>query len=232
LNIIIGFLQKTLFKYVSLLPTYNALKAMSVNILIWLFLRHFLIELTALSLCRGPPPSLNHTNSNLEERILKNYTDSDYAINKYSEGIVYKFADGIVEVTLADYLRDNPGKTEEDFARLKALSDEIYHQQDRQAQRTCRLDVSIHGLEKTYFIAPPAIDTELIQKYEADRAAEAAYHLLHSGKLTEIQKRRFIRHFFQGLSTRQIANLEGVHQRAVWDSLMWAEKKLKKFYKE
>ena len=89
---------------------------MSVNILIWLFLRHFLIDLTAFSLCRGPPPSLNHTNSNLEERILKNYTDSDYAINKYSEGIVYKFADGIVEVTLADYLRDNPGKTEEDFA--------------------------------------------------------------------------------------------------------------------
>lgn len=85
MNIIIVFLQKTLFKYVSLLPTYNALKAMSVNILIWLFLRHFLIELTALSLCRGPPPSLNHTNSNLEERILKNYTDSDYALNKYSE---------------------------------------------------------------------------------------------------------------------------------------------------
>ncbi|SFG94105.1 hypothetical protein SAMN05660211_04457, partial [Enterocloster clostridioformis] len=88
---------------------------------------------------------------------MKNYTDSDYALNKYSEGIVYKFADGIVEVTLADYLRDNPGKTEEDFARLKALSDEIYHQQDRQAQRTCRLDVSIHGLEETYFIATPAI---------------------------------------------------------------------------
>ena len=116
-------------------------------------------------------------------------------INKYSEGIVYKFADGIVEVTLADYLRIIREKQKKTFARLKALSDEIYHQQDRQAQRTCRLDVSIHGLEETYFIATPAIDTELIQKYEADRA-EAAYHLLHSGKLTEIQKRRFIRHFF------------------------------------
>jgi hypothetical protein len=33
-----------------------------------------------------------------------------------------------VEVTLEDFLRDNPDKTEEDFAALKALSDEIYYQ--------------------------------------------------------------------------------------------------------
>lgn len=161
---------------------------------------------------------------------MRNYKESDYALNKYSEGIVYKFTDGIVEITLADYLRDNPKKTEQDFAKLKALSDEIYHQQDKQEQRTSRLDVSIHGLEETNLIAAPAIDTELIQKYEMDRATDAAYRLLHSDKLTEIQKRRFIQHFFQGLSTRQIARLEGVHQRAVWDSLMWAEKKLKKFF--
>mgnify|MGYP001105847572 CR=1 FL=1 len=41
--------------------------------------------------------------------------------NRYSKGIVYKFADGIVEITLEDYLRDNPDKTEEDFAELKAM---------------------------------------------------------------------------------------------------------------
>ena len=33
-----------------------------------------------------------------------------------------------MEITLEDYLRDNPDKTEEDFAKLKALSDEIYYQ--------------------------------------------------------------------------------------------------------
>jgi len=31
---------------------------------------------------------------------LKNYRESDYALNKYSQGIIYKFADGVVEVTL------------------------------------------------------------------------------------------------------------------------------------
>ncbi|MDE7352968.1 MAG: hypothetical protein K2O06_07940 [Acetatifactor sp.] len=36
---------------------------------------------------------------------MKNYKESDYALNKYSQGIIYKFVDGVVEVTLADYLR-------------------------------------------------------------------------------------------------------------------------------
>lgn len=35
---------------------------------------------------------------------MKNYKDSDYALNKYSENIVYKFADGVKEITLEDYI--------------------------------------------------------------------------------------------------------------------------------
>ncbi len=163
---------------------------------------------------------------------MRNYKDSDYALNRYSQGIVYKFAEGIVEVTLEDYLRDNPDKTEEDFAELKAMSDEIYYQQDRQEYRVSHRDVSIGGLEDTLAASSPSVDAELIQKDEERKALKAAIRLLESGWLTTVQKRRFYLHFFQGLSTRQIAKLEGVHQRAVWDSLMWAEKKLKKFYEE
>lgn len=163
---------------------------------------------------------------------MRNYKDSDYALNRYSQGIVYKFADGIVEITLEDYLHDNPDKTEEDFAELKAMSDEIYYQQDRQEYRISHRNVSISGMEDTLVASAPSVDVELIQKDEEKRALEAAIRLLESGKLTAVQKRRFCFHFFQGLSIRQIAKLEGVHQRAVWDSLMWAEKKLKKFYEE
>ena len=163
---------------------------------------------------------------------MKNYKENDYALNRYSQGIVYKFADGIVEVTLEDYLRDNPNKTEADFAGLKNLSDEIYYQQDRQSYRTSRLDVSMGEMDETVVPTVPSIDTELIQKAEEQKVLDAARRLLHSGKLTAVQKRRFLLHFFQGLSTRQIASLEGVHQRAVWDSLIWAEKKLKKIYEE
>lgn len=62
---------------------------------------------------------------------MKNYHKSDYALNKYRKGIVYKFADGIVEVKLEDYLRENPDKTEADFQALKRLSDEWYLEQVR-----------------------------------------------------------------------------------------------------
>ena len=122
------------------------------------------------------------------------------------------------------FLRDNPDKTEEDFAALKALSDEIYYQQDRQEQRTSRHDVSISGMEEMDIAAVPAIDVELIRKSEEEKALGAARRLLDSGKLTPAQRRRFLLHFFQGFSTRHIARMEGVHQRAVWDSLMWAER--------
>lgn len=163
---------------------------------------------------------------------MKNYKNSDYALNKYSQGIVYKFADGIREVTLEDYLRDNSDKTEADFAELKALSDEIYYRQDRQEYRVSHRNVSINGMEDTIAGSVSSVDVELIQREEEKKVFEATKRLLESGTLTAVQERRFVLHFFHGLSTRQIAKLEGVHQRAVWDSLMWAEKKLKKFYRE
>ena len=161
---------------------------------------------------------------------MRNYKDSDYALNRYSQGIVYKFADSVVEVTLEDYLRDNPDKTEADFAELKTLSDEIYYQQDRQEYRVSHRNVSISGMEDAIVASAPSVDMELIQKDEEKKALEAAMRLLGSGKLTAIQKRRFYLHFFHGLSTRQIAKLESVNQKTVWESLMWAEKKLKKIY--
>ena len=161
---------------------------------------------------------------------MRNYKDSDYALNRYSQGIVYKFADGIVEITLEDYLRDNPDKTEEDFAELKARSDEIYYQQDRQEYRVSHRNVSISGMEDSVIASALSVDAELIQKAEEKKALETAIRLLESGKLTDVQKRRFYLHFFQGLSTRQIAKLEGINQKTAWESLMWAEKKLKKIY--
>ena len=80
-----------------------------------------------------------------------------------------------MEVTLEDFLRDNPGKTEEDFAELKALLDEIYYQQDRQEQRTSRHDVSINGMEEMDIAAVPPIDAELIRKSEEEKALVTNY---------------------------------------------------------
>lgn len=161
---------------------------------------------------------------------MKNYKDSDYALNKFSEGIVYRFADRIVEVTLEDYLAENSGKTVQDFLELKALSDQIYHDQIIQENRTSRLDVSINGWEETEALSTIPLDTELIHKSDSKNAIEAAKQLLYSGELTEVQRRRFLLHFFQGLSYRQIASREGVHFTSVHESIEAATAKLKKFF--
>ncbi|MEA4893282.1 MAG: sigma factor-like helix-turn-helix DNA-binding protein [Peptococcaceae bacterium] len=161
---------------------------------------------------------------------MKNYKDSDYALNKFSEGIVYRFADRIVEITLEDYLAENPGRTAQDFLELKALSDEIYHQQVIHENRTSRLDVSINGLEETEQLSVPALDLDLIHKSDTRKAKEAAKRLLDSGELTEIQRRRFLLHFVEGLSYRQIAGREGVHFTSVHESIEAATAKLKKAF--
>lgn len=60
----------------------------------------------------------------------------------------------------------------------------------------------------------------------------ASKELLEHGKLTEVQRRRFILHIFGGVSTREIARREGVSHQSVCESLAWANKKLKKFFRK
>lgn len=163
---------------------------------------------------------------------MKNYQESDYALNKLSPNIVYRFADGKVEVTLADYLKSNPGKTEQDFAELKALSDEIYHEQVIVTNRTGRLDVTINDWEDSKQLSTAPIDVELINKGDKKNAMAAAEQLLDSGDLTEVQRRRFILHFFEGLSTRQIGLMEGVSNIAVHKSIQLSKEKLKSFFEK
>ena len=76
-----------------------------------------------------------------------------------SPNIVYCFHNEIIEITLEDYLKENPDKTEPDFAELKALSDQIYYEQDRAESAQTRKDVSIHGLEETEHCAMVSIFT-------------------------------------------------------------------------
>ena len=163
---------------------------------------------------------------------MKNYKDSDYALNKFSQGIVYKFVDEIIEITLEDYLLTNPGKTEGDFMELKALSDEIYHEQVINENRTSRLNVSINGMEEMEQLSTISPDMELIHKADKKKAIEAARQLINSGELTEVQKRRFILHFFGGHSYRQIAAIEGVFFTSVAESITAASRKLKKYFKK
>ena len=163
---------------------------------------------------------------------MKNYRKSDYALNKFSEGIVYQFSDGTLEISMTDYLRDNPDKTEADFLELKAISDEIYLEQVRIETAQGNKAVSMTGLEETIVHPAPSLDDSYIKADEQRRVKLAVDKLFLCGKLTPKQKDRFVRHFFAGTSLRKIACDEGVHFTSVDECIRRAVDKLRTYFKE
>jgi len=136
-----------------------------------------------------------------------------------------------VEVTLEDYLAENPGKTEDDFRELKAISDGIYLEQTTDENRQTRENVSINGLEDIENFSGETLEEEFIERPERE-AEENNRRMLASqalDKLTEVQRRRYLLYHANGWTEEQIAESEGATQQAVSKSLYWADKKIKKF---
>lgn len=156
---------------------------------------------------------------------MKNYNKSDYAHNKYSENIVYKFADGTVEITVNQFLEQNPNKTKEDFLKFKKISDELYYQELLKENRETRKNIPFS--DETDLIQDDNNLQELLcEKETIENLLLAVRVLFKNSYLTEIQKRRFILYYFQGLSTRQIAELENATQHAIMQSISSAKNKL------
>lgn len=162
---------------------------------------------------------------------MAKYYHSDYALNKKSESILYRSADGsVVEITKEDYLQQNPDLTVEQFIELKHLSDGLFNEEknrERTQQRTKTKE------KKKRLSAPPPLSCEeqLIHDEEKEHIREVANQLLDSKTLTETQERRFKKHYVEGLSYRSIAQQEGVHFTSIQECIYACRKKLKKFFK-
>jgi len=186
---------------------------------------------------RAPPfllRFLTHFKKSNGGKKVKNYNASDYAINKNARGIVYRFADQAVEITLEDYLRENPGKTAADFSELKALSDADYYETDRSDYRQTWKNTSFDGLEDTADFATLSPEDEVVGKAEQATDAERRNGLAKKAldKLTDVQRRRYVQHHVHGMTAREIAAKEGLNHRSVLESLWLAEKKIKKVLSE
>lgn len=165
-----------------------------------------------------------------------NYRKNDYAANKYSPNIVYRFNDEIIEISLEDYLEENPDRTEQDFLKLKALSDEIYYEQDRAENTQTRKNISIQGMEEMNCCATRSLEDEW-EEFEVERqnyryTKLALGQLFTTNILTETQKRRFRLNIFYGLSSREIGRIEGASHQAVAKSLKIAVEKLRVIFAE
>jgi RNA polymerase sigma factor (sigma-70 family) len=159
---------------------------------------------------------------------MDNYKESDYAKNKYSHNIVYQTSNGTVEITVTQYLNENPTRDEQDFWDLKALSDKEFHREAKQentaAKNNVRFDTIYKSIESDFFILPSPEELLLVreQKQREHNFIEKLLSLL-----SEAQRRRFILHFVDGYSFKEIADLEGVTMSAVRVSIFEARRKLR-----
>jgi len=164
---------------------------------------------------------------------MKNYRNNDYALNKQSDGIIYRFADGsFFTVTLASYLAENPGKTEDDFYRLKELSDSDYLERDRREYQQIRKNVSFERITEADIYSLALQDETAVNALENTEQRQDKIELLNEAlnTLTETQRRRYLMHHVEGLSTHKIAEIEMKDHKSIHECLQASEKKIKKYF--
>ena len=85
-------------------------------------------------------------------------------------------------------------------------------------------------MEETDALCTPSTEESVIdipeQAAEQERRRKLAMQVMD--KLTDIQRRRYIQYHVEGLTVREIAEKEGSHFTSVHESLLAAEKKIKK----
>ena len=118
-----------------------------------------------------------------------------------------------------------------DFDMMKEFLTEETRKEFNADWSATKLNVDFDILEKTDLFSTQSVEDDYIERQNvADdfRTLNNAMKVLDSC-LTKIQKQRYILSRAKGLSTREIAEKEGVSQRTVQDSLELAERKIKIF---
>ena len=164
---------------------------------------------------------------------MNSYRNSNYALNKHSNGIVYRFANETIEINLETYLAANPTKTAGDFEALKALSDRDYYVEDRATYRQTYKDILCPEVDKIVQEQEISAEEDFLSgitllQIEQEYQSKITFALQVLDQLTDVQKRRYIMHRIKGMTTRQIAEVENCKHPSVVESLAAAEKKIKK----
>ena len=165
---------------------------------------------------------------------MNNFTKSDFALNKFSDGIVYNFANAVFEVTLEDYLAESPDHTEDGFRRWKEFSDGDYLEQAQAENAQTKKNTSLEELENTVLCAAPSMEELLINKIDAQEEAERReqqVELMNRAKdtLKDTQRRRYQMYCEDGLTLQKIAIKEKVTFQVIHKNILAAEKKILSF---
>ena len=175
---------------------------------------------------------------------------SDYALNKKTEDLVYVYANGESDVytkekdpsgaptgriilkhkgengSWSSRILRNDEMGAEQFDALKIFSDNNLHEIDKSDVREYRNTVPLDELGD--LVCEPEEDDP------AEDAQERKYKLsdaidVMDGCLTPVQKRRMMMYYYDGMTMDKIAAAEGVKRHPVWKSIRASDKKVKKY---
>lgn len=164
--------------------------------------------------------------------MAKNYNHSDYALNKFSESIVYYGADGAYELTRKAFLASDPSLTEADYEHWKRISDDDHLATVRRDTFESKHTVPLEEIADTALISQKSTEDVVLEDMEPlsnPYTYENALRIYKAARLTEKQASRYEKYYIDGMSVRDIAVEEGVYHKAVVDSISQAEKKIKNF---
>ena len=153
---------------------------------------------------------------------------SDYALNKTDpDAIVFKTATGAyIRLHREDF------SSEEEFDRWKGWSDEDYRLVDVQNNAYSKQTVSLDGIpEQTGLLSPEQLLFEQYDQLDNEQFCRMLLEGINT-YLSETQRRRLLKYYFDGMTQEQIAASENVAHQNIAESLWRAKEKLKKFLKK
>ena len=157
-------------------------------------------------------------------------TATDYAINKAtSDAIVYRDTYGtVIQLTCTDF------SSEEEFILWKAISDENYHDIEKEEHLYADHVVSFETLaaEVGHVHSVETMMINRINEEEIAAAREEIKQRIMNGLtecLTERQRTHLWLFCVEGMTMTEIARRYGVSQPAITKSIAAAKKKLKKY---
>ena len=168
---------------------------------------------------------------------MKNYKNSSYAANKYSKDIVYNSeVSGSTSITLEAFLKSDPTLTEADFEFWKNWSDQDYLEESRGDNKQSWKAVSLSNLEyildSTQLSLEEMVEEKTMEDLVLQTLKQAVAVLLSDSVLTETMRVRFDLFYIQGMKVVEIAEAQGVDEKAVRKSLKLIKEKLINVFNE
>lgn len=136
-----------------------------------------------------------------------------------------------IRMRVKDFYKDAIGETEYTYvtrevyeALTETFRKEAHAQQMRDLRHISKECYTEGATEELAFDSTESLEDMVIRQIELETLQKAMQ------SLTDAQKERLHLYFFEGLSTREIAQKQQTNQNAVWKSIQSSVKKLKNFF--